>query len=151
MNGKVFYMYKFRSMYADAEEKLESVISLNRGKNTLMFKADNDPRITPFGAKIRENSIDELPQLLNILKGQMSFVGPRPPLVREVIQYEKEWTIRLAVKGGLTCFWQIAGRNDADFEFCLEQDKKYLRERGLWTDLKLIFKTAEHVFRQKGS
>jgi len=149
-DGKVFTMYKFRSMYVDAENRLASVLKLNKGKNTLMFKADNDPRITPFGNKIRKNSIDELPQLLNILKGEMSFVGPRPPLVREVIQYEKEHTIRLAVKGGLTCYWQIAARNDADFDFCIEQDRKYLRERSLWTDLKLIFRTVGHVLSFKG-
>ena len=149
-NGKLFTMYKFRSMYIDAEERLESVLKLNKGKNSLMFKADDDPRITPFGRTIRKNSIDELPQLLNILKGEMSFVGPRPPLVREVIQYKDDQTIRLAVKGGLTCYWQIAGRNDADFDFCVEQDKKYLRERGWWTDIKLIFKTIGHVFSGKG-
>lgn len=150
-NGKVFTMYKFRSMRLDAEELLDSVLDLNKGKNTLLFKAENDPRITAFGEKIRKNSIDELPQLVNILLGQMSFVGPRPPLIREVIQYEKEWTVRLAVKGGLTCFWQIAGRNDADFDFCLEQDVKYLNERSWWTDIKLIFLTAVHVITNHGS
>lgn len=150
-NGKIFTMYKFRSMYIDAEERLNSILELNKGKNSLLFKMDNDPRITPFGQKIRESSIDELPQLINILKGQMSFVGPRPPLIREVIQYEKDWTIRLAVKGGLTCFWQITGRNDADFDFCLSQDKKYINERSWWVDIKLIFKTAIHIFSHKGS
>ncbi len=150
-NGKVFTMYKFRSMYVDAEEHLKHVLKLNKGKNYLMFKADDDPRITPFGNIIRKNSIDELPQLLNILKGEMSFVGPRPPLVREVIQYEKEHTIRLSVKGGLTCFWQISGRNDADFDFCIEQDRKYLNQRSWWTDIKLILSTARQVLFRKGS
>ncbi len=150
-NGKVFTMYKFRSMYIDAEERLEEVIKLNKGKSTLMFKADEDPRITPFGDKIRKNSIDELPQLLNILKGEMSFVGPRPPLVREVVQYEKEHLIRLTVIGGLTCYWQLAGRNDADFDFCLEQDTKYIKERSWITDIKLCFMTVGHVFSGKGS
>lgn len=149
-DGKVFTMYKFRSMYMDAEDRLESVLKLNKGKNTLMFKADDDPRITPFGRKIRENSVDELPQLFNILKGEMSFVGPRPPLIREVIQYEKEHTIRLAVKGGLTCYWQISGRNDADFDFCIQQDLKYINKRSWWTDLKLIFMTAGQVLSGKG-
>lgn len=150
-NGKVFTMYKFRSMYIDAEERLESVLKLNKGKNALMFKAEDDPRITPFGSKIRKSSIDELPQLFNILKGEMSFVGPRPPLVREVIQYKKEQTIRLAVIGGLTCFWQVTGRNDADFDFCVEQDTKYIKERSWWTDIKLIFLTAIQVFGGSGS
>lgn len=150
-DGKVFTMYKFRSMYVDAEERLHAVLELNKGKNSLMFKAEDDPRITPYGYIIRKRSIDELPQLFNILKGEMSFVGPRPPLVREVIQYDKEYTIRLAVIGGLTCYWQIAGRNDADFGFCLEQDTKYLNERSWWTDIKLIFMTIAHVFSGKGS
>ncbi len=150
-NGKVFTMYKFRSMYIDAEDRLKEVIKLNKGKSNLMFKAEDDPRITPLGNKIRRNSIDELPQLLNILKGEMSFVGPRPPLVREVIQYDKEHLIRLAVTGGLTCYWQLAGRNDADFDFCLEQDTKYLKERSWITDIKLIFMTIGHVFSGKGT
>jgi len=150
-NGKVFMMYKFRSMEVDAEERLKSVLSKNKGSNTLLFKADDDDRITPYGRKIRDNSVDELPQLLNILKGDMSFVGPRPPLVREVIQYKDEYTVRLAVKGGLTCFWQLTGRNDADFEFCLAQDKKYLKKRGFWLDIILIFKTVFGIISGKSS
>lgn len=151
MNGKLFTMYKFRSMCIDAEDKLDSVLRLNKSGNTLMFKAEDDPRITPFGKKIRKTSIDELPQLINIIRGEMSFVGPRPPLVREVIQYEDDWAVRLGVKGGLTCYWQLAGRNDADFAFCIEQDRKYLAKRSWWTDLKLIFMTVGHVFAGKGS
>lgn len=148
-NGRVFKMYKFRSMYIDAEDRLAEMMSQNKGKSSLLFKVDDDSRITPFGRKIRNNSVDELPQLINILKGEMSFVGPRPPLVREVIQYAPEQTVRLAVKGGLTGYWQLAGRNDADFDFCLEQDTKYIRERNFWIDLKLVFKTVFGIFSGK--
>lgn len=150
-NGEPFDMFKFRSMYIDAEERLESMLSKNKGQNTLLFKVDNDERITPYGKKIRANSIDELPQLINILRGEMSFVGPRPPLVREVIQYQPEQTVRLAVKGGLTCYWQLTGRNDADFNFALSQDKKYLADRNFWLDVKLIFKTAFKVLDGESS
>ncbi len=150
-NGKLFTMYKFRSMCIDAEDKLDDILQLNKSDNTLMFKAEDDPRITPFGKIIRKTSIDELPQLINIIRGEMSFVGPRPPLVREVIQYEKDWMIRLGVKGGLTCFWQLSGRNEANFAFCLEQDKKYIARRGWWLDIKLILQTFIHVFKGGGS
>ncbi len=149
-NGKIFTMLKFRSMYVDAEERLKDVLSQNKASNGLMFKAENDPRITPFGQKIRKTSIDELPQLFNIFVGDMSFVGPRPPLPREVVLYEIEWTKRLAVKGGLTCYWQLAARNEADFEFCYEQDMKYIKKRNWWIDIVLIFKTFGHVFTGKG-
>ncbi len=148
-NGEVFMMYKFRSMYIDAEERIAEVMVNNIGKNSLLFKSENDDRITPMGNKIRDNSIDELPQLINILRGEMSFVGPRPPLIREVIQYEDHQTVRLAVKGGLTGFWQITGRNDADFDFCLEQDKKYMQKRNFWLDLWLVIKTVFGVIGGK--
>lgn len=144
-NGKLFTMLKFRSMYCDAEDRLDEVIDLNKGPTMLMFKAENDPRETPFGRKIRRSGLDELPQLLNVLAGQMSFVGPRPPLVREVIQYERDGYIRLSVIGGLTCFWQLEGRNNADFEYCLSEDKRYIEKRNLFLDLRLIIKTALYV------
>jgi len=148
-NGTTFMMYKFRSMYVDAEENLDSVLDQNVGNSGLLFKAKDDRRVTPFGKRIRDNSVDELPQLINILKGEMSFVGPRPPLVREVIQYKDEYTIRLGVKGGLTGFWQITGRNDADFDYCLEQDTKYIKKRGFWLDLWLVIKTVLSIFAGK--
>lgn len=138
--GQVFTMYKFRSMCVDAEKRQSDAQSGNVA-NGPMFKNPSDPRITRFGAKIRKYNIDELPQLCNILTGKMSFIGPRPPLIKEVIQYEKPWTVRLAVKGGLSCYWQVYRTREADFEECLEMDKKYIEKRSWLTDLKLIFMT----------
>ena len=148
--GKEFTMYKFRSMCVDAESKLDSLMDRNEMTGPA-FKIADDPRITKVGKFIRKTSIDELPQLLNILKGEMSIVGPRPPLPREVAQYSDwDWG-RLAVKPGLTCYWQVSGRSDVSFDEWMRLDLKYVEEQGLWTDLKILFKTVAVVLRGDGA
>ena len=149
LNGKVFIMYKFRTMNADAEEQLPSIADRNIGHGP-MFKDPDDPRLTNLGEKLRKYSIDELPQLLNILRGEMSFVGPRPPLVNEVVQYQPEDTIRFGVIGGLTCSWQVFRTKEADFYECLDYDKEYIQNRHLLGDLMLILRTFGVVSQGKG-
>ncbi len=138
--GKPFNMYKFRSMCIDAEDRLVELVDQNQVSG-LVFKIKNDPRVTRVGKLIRKTSIDELPQLVNILKGDMSFVGPRPPIIREVQEYQPWHSLRLSVKPGLTGLWQISGRNNIGFEDMCRLDLKYIRERRLLYDLKIIFKT----------
>ncbi|MDY5912882.1 MAG: sugar transferase [Inconstantimicrobium porci] len=139
-HGAEFKMYKFRSMRPDAEKIKKELMNQNEMSGP-MFKMKNDPRITKIGHFIRKTSIDELPQLLNILKGEMSIVGPRPSLPHEVEEFEPWMLERLEVKPGLTCFWQVQGRNTIDFEDWMKLDVKYVRERNLLLDIKLIFKT----------
>lgn len=149
-NGRLFTMLKFRSMTVDAEERLAELQSLNEADG-LAFKIAHDPRITPVGRFLRKTSIDELPQLFNILKGDMSLVGPRPPLMREVERYSDwEWG-RLTVKPGLTCFWQISGRSDIRFSEWMQLDLRYVEEQGLWTDIKILWKTVGVVLKGKGA
>lgn len=135
-----FKMYKFRSMYVDAEERLEELIHLNEQTGPV-FKIKNDPRITKIGKIIRKTSLDELPQLINVLKGDMSLVGPRPALPREVEQYTPYQMQRLLVKPGITCIWQVSGRNKISFDEWVELDLEYIKKRSLWLDLKLILMT----------
>ncbi|HEX2986192.1 MAG TPA: sugar transferase [Caproiciproducens sp.] len=149
-SGKPFKLYKFRSMCIDAEEKLEQLKDQNE-KNGPIFKIANDPRVTRVGRFIRKVSIDELPQLINILKGEMSIVGPRPPLLSEMEQYTLYQMQRLDVTPGLTCYWQISGRSDIDFNQWVELDLKYIRECGLWTDLRIILKTVPAVLLARGA
>lgn len=149
-DGKIFNMYKFRSMVSNAEEILETLKNRNE-MNGPVFKIKEDPRITKVGRFIRKTSIDELPQLFNVLKGEMSLVGPRPPLPREVDQYTDYQMQRLSVKPGLTCYWQVSGRNNIDFDQWVELDLKYIRERSIWLDIKLILKTVEVFFGQDGA
>ena len=111
-----------------------------------MFKMRDDPRITKVGKFIRKTSIDELPQLINVLKGEMSLVGPRPSLPKEVAEFEEWMNERLLVKPGLTCYWQVSGRNNIDFEDWMKLDIKYVRERNFWLDIKLILKTILVLF-----
>ncbi|MEG2353335.1 MAG: sugar transferase [Clostridium sp.] len=149
-NGAEFGMYKFRSMVIDAESQLEKL----RNKNEMsgpMFKMKEDPRITKVGKFIRKTSIDELPQLLNVIKGEMSLVGPRPSLPKEVSQFDERYMKRLIVKPGLTCYWQVSGRNNIEFEEWMELDLKYIRERSTWIDMKLIFKTVLVMFKSDGA
>lgn len=148
--GKVFHFYKFRSMVPNAEAKLDELLDQNEMDGPV-FKMKEDPRITRVGKLIRKTSIDELPQLFNIVKGDMSIVGPRPALPREVEQYDEyEWQ-RLYITPGLTCFWQIQPhRNDLSFDEWLELDLKYLRERSFITDWKIIFLTVRAVFGMQG-
>lgn len=140
-NGEYFNMYKFRSMVIDAEEKLYQLKDKNEMSGP-MFKMKNDPRVTRVGSFIRRTSIDELPQLFNVLKGEMSLVGPRPNLPREVIKFTDYQKDKLLAQPGITCYWQVMGRNNIDFEQWIELDVKYVRERSTWVDIKLIFKTV---------
>ena len=150
-NGALFTMYKFRSMYADAEERKKELMALNEtGGKT--FKMKNDPRIYPFGHILRKFSLDELPQLINILKGDMSIVGPRPPIPSEVAEYEPWHRMRLSVTPGLTCIWQVSGRSNIPFEGQMRLDNDYIRRDGkLGDDFKLILKTFKVVFKGDGA
>lgn len=139
-NGKEFYMYKFRSMITNAEELKLFLISQNEASGPV-FKIKQDPRVTKFGRFIRKTSLDELPQLINVLKGEMSLVGPRPPLPEEVEKYTGYERQRLSVIPGLTCYWQINGRSNVSFEQWIEMDLKYIKERNFFLDIKLILKT----------
>ncbi|MDM8129773.1 sugar transferase [Paraclostridium benzoelyticum] len=147
---KTFKMYKFRSMVHNAEELLEQLKAQNE-MNGPAFKMKNDPRITKVGKFIRKTSIDELPQLINILKGDMSFVGPRPPIPREVAEYDEYQLQRLSVKPGLTCYWQVSGRNNIDFEEWIELDLKYIKERNIFIDIKLIMMTIPALLGDKNA
>ncbi len=149
-NGREFKFYKFRSMIPNADKQLESLLDKNEMDGPA-FKIKEDPRITRVGKFIRRTSIDELPQLWNVVKGDMSLVGPRPPLPREVEQYTEYDKQRLAVTPGLTCYWQATPRrNDITFEQWVELDLKYISERSFKTDILILFKTAGAVFGQEG-
>lgn len=149
-NGRVFKFYKLRSMVPGADQMLDSLLDQNEMEGPA-FKISNDPRITRVGRVIRRTCIDELPQLWNILKGDMSFVGPRPPLPREVEQYNDFQRNRLSVVPGLTCYWQIQpNRNSLTFDKWLELDLKYIEERNVKTDLMIIFKTVGAVLNMEG-
>ena len=150
LNGKEFKMYKFRSMVQNAEELKEKLQKQNEMSGP-MFKIKNDPRVTKVGRFIRKTSIDELPQLINVLKGDMSLVGPRPSLPKEVENFEGWMLRRLDVKPGLTCYWQVSGRNNIDFEDWMKLDIKYVEERNFWIDIKLIFKTVFVLFGDKNA
>lgn len=149
-DGKQFKMYKFRSMYVDAEERLKDILKDNEMDGPA-FKIKDDPRITRVGRFIRKVSLDELPQLINVLKGDMSIVGPRPALPREVELYTKAQKQRMFVTPGLTCYWQIQPkRNDISFDDWMEMDLKYIQERSFLVDWKIIFKTIGAVIRSEG-
>jgi len=149
--GKEFKMYKFRSMCPNADQKLEELLKYNEMEGPA-FKMENDPRITKVGHFIRRTSIDELPQLINIIKGDMTIIGPRPPLPREVAQYTPYQMHRLDVKTGLACYHECQGRSDChDFDEWVEADLKYIRERSMLTDLKVIFWTIRIVLTGKGA
>ena len=149
-NGKIFEMYKFRTMVVNAEELKEKLAHKNEMSGP-MFKMKDDPRVTKVGKFIRKTSLDELPQLWNVLKGDMSLVGPRPSLPKEVKQFEKWMFKRLTVKPGLTCYWQVSGRNNIDFEDWMKLDISYVEDRNLWIDIKLIFKTVFVLFGDKNA
>lgn len=145
LDGRVFKLYKLRSMVNKAEE-LKGRLEKSNEMDGPMFKIRNDPRVTKVGRFIRRTSIDELPQLINVLKGEMSLVGPRPSLQNEVIEFENWMLKRLAVKPGLTCYWQVSGRNDIEFKEWMELDIEYIKERSIWIDIKLILKTVSVLF-----
>ena len=149
-DGKVFRFYKFRSMVPNAEAKLEDLLEQNEMEGPA-FKIKEDPRITRVGKFIRKTSLDELPQLWNILKGDMSIVGPRPPLPREVAEYGEYEMQRLLVTPGLTCYWQVQpSRNNLSFDEWVELDIKYIQESSFLTDWKIIFMTFGAVLGMNG-
>ena len=149
-NGKKFKFYKFRTMVANADAMLESLLKDNEMDGPV-FKIKDDPRITRFGHFIRRTSIDELPQLWNVLKGDMSLVGPRPPLPREVEKYTEYQLQRLQVIPGITCFWQVQPRrNSLSFDKWVELDLKYIKERSFKTDIIILYRTVGAVFGMEG-
>lgn len=150
-DGKLFKLLKFRTMCPDAEERLEELLSQNQMDGPV-FKIKGDPRITRVGRFLRKTSLDELPQLVNVLKGDMSIVGPRPALPREVEQYNDYQRQRLYITPGLSCYWQIAPhRNDMSFDEWVALDLKYIQERSFWVDWKIIFMTVHAMFMEYGA
>lgn len=147
--GKVFKMYKLRSMRPDAEQMHQQLLSMNELDGPA-FKMKYDPRITKTGRFLRKSSIDELPQLINVIRGDMSIVGPRPLPVYEQEQCNEYQNQRLLVQGGLTCYWQVCGRASVPFDEWVEMDLSYIREQSVWVDLKLIGKTMVSVVRLAG-
>ncbi len=151
-NGRQFYIYKFRSMYIDAEERKKELMAQNEMEGH-MFKMENDPRILPgIGHKIRDWSLDEFPQFINVLKGDMSLVGTRPPTVEEFSHYEAHHKMRLSFKPGITGLWQVSGRsNITKFEEIVALDNEYIKNWNLMLDLKILLKTFKVVFKREGS
>ncbi|MBQ7917166.1 MAG: sugar transferase [Firmicutes bacterium] len=150
-NGRLFKIYKFRSMYMDAEERKKELMSQNQMQG-LMFKLENDPRIFPFGHFLRKSSIDELPQFWNVLKGDMSLVGTRPPTLDEYKQYELHHKFRLAFKPGITGMWQVSGRSKiTDFEEVVKLDGEYIKNWSVGLDIKIILKTVMVVLKSEGA
>jgi lipopolysaccharide/colanic/teichoic acid biosynthesis glycosyltransferase len=148
--GRPFMFHKFRSMYVDAEERKKALEAKNEVEGPI-FKIRNDPRITRVGRIIRRTSIDELPQLWNVLMGNMSLVGPRPPTLDEVPNYEPWQARRLELLGGMTCIWQVSGRSEIGFEDWMRMDLRYLRHRSFLTDLGLLWRTIGAVFSRRGA
>jgi exopolysaccharide biosynthesis polyprenyl glycosylphosphotransferase len=149
--GKEFKMYKFRSMRVDAEQRLQELLKQNGHATGVTFKMKNDPRITRVGHVLRKYSLDELPQFVNVFKGEMSMVGPRPPVPREVALYTLKDRQRLAVTPGLTCFWQIGGRADIDFPEQVQLDVRYIESQSFWLDLWICIKTIPAVVLGRGA
>jgi exopolysaccharide biosynthesis polyprenyl glycosylphosphotransferase len=150
LNKRRFNLLKFRSMVVDAEQRKHELAALNE-QDGPVFKIRNDPRVTSVGRWIRKTSIDELPQLINVLKGEMSLVGPRPPLMSEVDQYDWLYRRRLSIKPGLTCLWQISGRNNIPFTQWMELDRQYIDNWSIWLDLLILLKTIPVVLLRKGA
>lgn len=149
-HGRVFTMYKFRTMVANAENMKDGLAGQNEMDGPV-FKIKDDPRITRIGKFLRTTSIDELLQLFNVLKGDMSLVGPRPPLIEEVALYDDYQKLRLVVTPGLTCFWQTANdRNDISFNDWVEMDINYIETRTFWLDIKIIARTILVVITREG-
>ncbi|MCP3919067.1 MAG: hypothetical protein GY711_26285 [bacterium] len=148
--GTPFTFYKFRSMYVDAEERKKALAHLNEKRGPI-FKMKNDPRMTPVGRFIRRASIDELPQLFNVLKGDMTLIGPRPPTLNEVDRYERWQRRRLDITGGLTCIWQVSGRSEVGFQDWVRMDLEYQRKRSFAFDVKLLFRTIGAVLSGRGA
>ena len=149
--GTLFTMWKFRSMFTDAEERKQALMARNEMAGGVLFKMKDDPRVTKVGRIIRKTSIDELPQLWNVLKGEMSLVGPRPPLPQEVNQYSLADRRRLEVIPGITCIWQVSGRSEIPFDRQVELDVQYIQSQSLWTDLKILLKTVPALLFGSGA
>jgi exopolysaccharide biosynthesis polyprenyl glycosylphosphotransferase len=150
LGGRRFTCYKFRSMVVDAEARRENLSHLNEATGPV-FKMKRDPRITPVGRFIRKTSLDELPQLVNVLRGDMSIVGPRPPVPNEVQLYGEHELGRLAVRPGITCLWQIGGRCDIPFEQWVEMDLHYIETMSFWGDVLIVLKTIPAVLTGRGA
>ncbi len=150
-DGRLFRCWKFRSMYIDAEARKAELAAQNEMEGGVLFKMRRDPRVTRVGRLLRKASIDELPQLWNVFIGDMSLVGPRPPIPAEVAQYTPYQRQRLAVKPGLTCFWQVSGRSDLSFEEQVRLDIHYARVRSLRVDLELLLRTIPAVLLARGA
>ena len=152
LNGRHFYMFKFRSMCVDAEEKKKELMEQNEMESQFMFKMQNDPRITRIGGILRKTSIDELPQFFNVLRGEMSLVGTRPPTVDEVELYERGHWRRMSIKPGITGMWQVSGRSSVtDFDEIVEMDTQYIDRWNVLLDIQILLKTVWQVFRRKGA
>jgi exopolysaccharide biosynthesis polyprenyl glycosylphosphotransferase len=150
VSGSSFTMLKFRSMVPDAEARLAEISQLDEG-NGVLFKVRNDPRVTRVGALIRRFSLDELPQLVNVLVGEMSLIGPRPPLPSEVDRYEDDATRRLLIKPGITGLWQVSGRSDLSWEESVKLDLYYVENWSVTGDFMILLRTARAVLRREGA
>ena len=151
INGRVFNFYKFRSMRRDADRIKEELMKQNESKDGVIFKMKHDPRVTRVGRFIRRFSIDETPQFFNVLAGDLSLVGPRPPIPSEVAQYTLADRKRLHVKPGLTCLWQVEGRSEIPFDQQVHLDMEYIHSRSLWTDIRIMFRTIPAVLLGRGA
>jgi exopolysaccharide biosynthesis polyprenyl glycosylphosphotransferase len=149
--GASFKMYKFRSMYVDAEQRKATLMAHNEMQGGVLFKMRDDPRVTRMGRLIRKYSIDELPQIWNVLVGDMSLVGPRPPLPSEVAQYTPYQRRRLAVTPGITCIWQVSGRSNIPFPKQVELDLEYIANQSFWNDMMLLVRTVPAVLKAQGA
>ena len=149
--GRHFKFYKFRSMYIDAEARKAELLKHNESGDGVIFKMKHDPRITPIGRFIRKFSIDELPQLFNVILGDMSLVGPRPPLPSEVRTYTLEERKRLNLTPGITCLWQVSGRSELPFSRQIALDKEYIASRSVWKDFLILLKTIPAILTGRGA
>ncbi len=149
--GKVFTMLKFRSMVADAEDQYQELAYLNEESTGLIIKIPDDPRVTSVGKVLRKFSLDEIPQFLNVIKGDMSLIGPRPPSPSEYERYDNLQRRRLEAKPGLTGLWQVSGRKDTDFDFMVKKDIEYIEHQSLGLDLRILLKTIPVVFIGRGA
>ena len=150
--GRLFKVFKFRSMVQNADKLKDQLLKMNQhGSDGVTFKIENDPRITRVGRFIRKYSIDEFPQFFNVLLGDMSLVGPRPPVPREVAKYKAMHLRRLAVKPGITCLWQVGGRAGIDFEGQVRLDLQYIASESAWNDIKILLKTVPAVIKGEGA
>jgi lipopolysaccharide/colanic/teichoic acid biosynthesis glycosyltransferase len=150
LNGRRFRFYKFRSMHLDAERRQRELTALNEMDGPV-FKIRNDPRVTRVGRLLRRTSLDELPQLINVIRGEMSLVGPRPPLPSEVERYSSQDRVRLTVKPGLTCLWQVSGRSNSSFPQWMALDREYVKRICFWVDVTILLRTILAVLSCRGA